>query len=229
MCRPPFRPSASFQHSLNLYAIGASAAGVALLALAPPAEGKVVYTPAHMKLTGEYTPIDLNHDGTNDFAFWIYGGHSTSIATSFLAIYALPGNAAVGTAVGWFRNAVALKKGNRVGPHRLFNGTNAGQMANHITKLETSHHNTYWAGQWANGGKGLKNRYLGFKFLISNQVHYGWARVSVRINGKAFTGTLNGYAYETIPNKPITAGRTKGPDVVTQHTGTLGALAAGSK
>jgi len=40
--------------------------------------------------------------------------------------------------------------------------------------------------------------------------------------------TMSGYAYETIPNKPITAGKTEGPDVITVQPATLGHLAAGA-
>jgi hypothetical protein len=71
-------------------------------------------------------------------------------------------------------------------------------------------------GQWANGGKGVKYRYLGLLFIIKGKVHFGWARLNVffskgRVVG-LFSGTLTGYAYETIPGKAIITGRTKGPD-----------------
>jgi hypothetical protein len=42
--------------------------------------------------------------------------------------------------------------------------------------------------------------------MISGEVHYGWARMTV---GKRFDHVLlTGYAYETIPNKPLKAGQT---------------------
>jgi hypothetical protein len=41
--------------------------------------------------------------------------------------------------------------------------------------------------------------------------------------------TLTGYAYETIPGKPIIAGETKGPDVITMQPGSPGRLALGRK
>ena len=41
--------------------------------------------------------------------------------------------------------------------------------------------------------------------------------------------TLTGYAYETIPNKPIIAGKTNGPDVITVEPTTLGSLALGRR
>ena len=60
-------------------------------------------------------------------------------------------------------------------------------------------------------------------------MHYGWARVSVRIGDRLVpNGTLTGYAYETVPNKPIITGKTKGPDVVTVESATLGHLAQGA-
>ena len=68
-----------------------------------------------------------------------------------------------------------------------------------------------YQGQWINDGKGVKNRYLGIRFVIKGKIHYGWARLTVT-PGKNFQATLTGYAYETIANKPIIAGRTKGPD-----------------
>jgi hypothetical protein len=47
-----------------------------------------------------------------------------------------------------------------------------------------------------------------------------------RQNG--ITAVLTGYAYETIPGKPIITGKTKGPDVVTLQPATLGHLATGA-
>jgi hypothetical protein len=39
--------SESVQRQLNMYALAASAAGVSLLALASPAEGRIIYTHIH--------------------------------------------------------------------------------------------------------------------------------------------------------------------------------------
>jgi hypothetical protein len=38
-----------------------------------------------------------------------------------------------------------------------------------------SHSKTLWYGPWVNGGKGVKNRYLGIKFKINGRFHYGWS------------------------------------------------------
>jgi hypothetical protein len=81
-----------------------------------------------------------------------------------------------------------------------------------------------YCGPWL----GVKNRYLGLKFQIRGTSHFGWARLSVVSTENSITSAaLTGYAYETVANKPIIAGKTKGRDVVTLPR-TLGHLAAGS-
>lgn len=64
--------SENFELRLAAYAKAAAAAGVGLLAAAPQASAKIVYTPAHILFTGGAIPIDLNHDGINDFVLSIY-------------------------------------------------------------------------------------------------------------------------------------------------------------
>ena len=76
----------------------------------------------------------------------------------------------------------------------------------------------------------VKNRYLGFKFQIKGKIHYGWARLNVTGSGLGtIVATMTGYAYETIPNKAIVAGRTKGTEDNVDEFGTLGDLALGRK
>ena len=55
-------------------------------------------------------------------------------------------------------------------------------------------------------------RYLGLKFTISGQVHFGWvgfSRVTVTENGSlpVVDATIRGFAYESVPDKPIAAGQ----------------------
>jgi hypothetical protein len=73
-------------------------------------------------------------------------------------------------------------------------------------------------------------RYLGLRFVIAGKIHYGWARLNVpSISLKnGITAVVTGYAYETIPDKPIITGKTKGPDVITLEPASLGNLARGA-
>jgi hypothetical protein len=62
------------------------------------------------------------------------------------------------------------------------------------------------AGPWKETTRG----YLGLKFIIQGQVHYGWARLNVTATTKGIYGAISGYAYETVPNKPIRTGQQGG-------------------
>lgn len=121
-----------------------------------------------------------------------------------------------------------LKAGAKIGPGGPF-AANANFMGAVVDVK--SQNQVFFFGKWVNGGKGVKDRYLGLKFTIHNQDHFGWARLTTKIDaGKnpLMRTTLTGYAYETIPNKPIIAGKTKGSDVITVAPGSLGVLAAGA-
>ena len=59
----------------------------------------------------------------------------------------------------------------------------------------------YWGGD-------PKDRYVGVRFLIGGQTHYGWIRLTVTTSTEEAARELRitGYAYETLANKPILAG-----------------------
>jgi hypothetical protein len=207
--------SDSLHRQLNMYAMAASAAGVSLLALAPPSEAEIIYTKAHVVLGARsdmYYALDLNHDKIVDF----YLFHRLTYSQSgnkllFSSEVFVPQNTQVNKL-----NRVALKSenkgplafraGDKIGPSVPF--WYSGRMA--AARGTAGEPPSVYLGNWANHGEGLKNRYLGFRFAIKNKAHYGWARVSV--SQYPFAATLTGYAYETIPGKAIIAGATKGPD-----------------
>jgi hypothetical protein len=220
--RTPSKLSDSVHRRLNLYALAASAAGVGVLSLAQPAEAKIVYTHAHVVIQRGWpgiVPLDLNHDGTIDFKFQNWWNSVTTIGPEgFLSI--LPAqreNAIWGHSTGghFVFFASALDTGVRVGPKAPFFWASI-----NFWMSESNY------GPW----KDLKNRYLGLKFAIKGKTHYGWARLNVSSNPKNYkiTAILTGYAYETIPNKPIVTGKTKGPDAITVQPASLGHLAAGA-
>lgn len=209
------------EHRLNLYALAAGAAGVGMLALAQPAEAEIVYTRTHhvIRSNGSYY-LDLSHNGITDFSLL-----NTFLTTSGGG-YALYAKAAKGNGV-WAsidngsEVAVALRRGTRISAGRPFFQDPA-LLAEAIWFVASSR--SYLFGNWVN----VANRYLGLKFRIKGKNHYGWARLTVSVKGTSITATLTGYAYETIPNKAIIAGQTKGPDVITVQPASLGHLAAGA-
>lgn len=214
------RPSC--QRQLNSYVLAAVASGVAVSALSPSAEAKIIYSLAHRVIGdgGRYM-LDLNGDRITDLTFINKYSHFCTTDGGCGQSQSLAANMAEGNRV--VRNmwgAVALKTGMPISSKRSFGGGK--QTMARLLGLSLS--STPW-GSWVN----VKNRYLGVKFKIKGKIHYGWARLSVRIQfPMTITATLTGYAYETVPNRPIIAGKTKGPDVI-ERQATLGELALGRK
>jgi hypothetical protein len=239
--------SESTQQRLNMYALVAGAAGVGMLAMAQPAAAKIVYTPANIQLGHGIISIDLNHDGIADFE--LYGAASTdSCSAQWLSARPRHGQNAIVGYVGHFSYASALRPGARVGKAQKFSPRFEFMALQSACSFSSK---TRFGGPWANGGKGVRNRYLGLKFFVKGKIHYGWARLNVSMTEQdnlgaptrhppePIAGTLTGYAYETIPGKAIIAGATKGPDddaqpIAATHTppaptpATLGMLALGA-
>jgi hypothetical protein len=232
--RTPAHLSKSLDNRLNMYSLAACAAGVGILALSPPAEAKIVYTPAHRVIGPHHSyKIDLNHDKITDFTISNFAYCGTD--QCFYALFQKPaGNSVVGYN---FNSGLqldsALKRGSRIGPGGRFQkGTGALVEA----VFSSGPLSTAVFGPWPN----VKNRYLGLKFQIKGKTHYGWARLSVELNKTKITATLTGYAYETIPNKPIAAGKEQSSDdnpalnteslaTPASTAATLGMLAAGTR
>jgi hypothetical protein len=235
--RKTFKISDSFNLRLSAYAQVASAAGVSVLALAAASEAKVVYTETN-QVTNSGFPlyIDLNHDGIKDFLLRtsFYVGSSGLVVGLNAAGYRNADNLVAGRRLShsgyFFSAASALPAGARIGPKGNFSVPLpflAEELFNGVGSQNSD------LGPWAGKGKGVTDRYLGLKFVVDGEVHYGWARLSVTLgHHRQFddvSGTLTGYAYETVPDKPIIAGQITGPDVITVQPETLGGLALGRK
>jgi hypothetical protein len=220
--RTPSKLSESLHQRLNLYALAASAAGVGILGSAQPTEAKIVYTPTHVTIAlHDSYKLDLNHDGIADFTILNTSYHNTSTWFYRVREKAAQGNAVEANISHTFQQelAEALNHGARIPASHAFYHKPA--------LLASAVYNpggTFSGGNWVN----VSGRYLGLKFKIKGQAHYGWARLSVQVSGTTVTGKLTGYAYETIPNKPIIAGRRHGKDVITVQDPSLGHLARGA-
>jgi hypothetical protein len=220
--RQTFAISDSLNRQLNSYAQVAAAAGVSVLALAGASEAEVVYTVTH-QVTHAGTPlyIDLNHDGIHDFQLRTTYYPGSSGLEVGLDAFAIADNRIAArrfrSSGGYFFSAAsALKAGAQIGPNGNFSVRFPFIAVEHFGRFGSQYSDL---GPWAGTGKGVRNRYLGLKFIVDGEVHYGWARLSVTLGHRRqfddVVGTLTGYAYETIPDKPIIAGRITGADVTT--------------
>ncbi len=187
------------------YGAAVTAAGLGMAVLAFPAEAKIVYKAANVKITS-VLHLDVNGDGVNDFTLYFFGSvHLTSATGSFLSVVPsnFSHNGIIGKLAGSSYAASALRAGVPIGDKNNFRGFAMAQRWRHSGKGTST-----FRDPWANHGKGVTNRFLGLKFEIKKTNHYGWARLSVR--PRSAVATLTGYAYETVPNRPITTGEMKG-------------------
>jgi hypothetical protein len=217
--RAPSPINAKLDRRLAAYAAVASAAGIGMLG-APQAQGEVVYTPANVSFhdTGKVM-IDLNNDGVADFEVARRQcGSSHSNCIDLIPLAAGNGFRPTGSevAAGFF--------GVPVGPGEKF-ATGDGNPSYGNVMIAAGAYGPYsWSnGPWAHS----TNRYLGLRFTIDGQTHYGWARLS--LNDLHGPEILTGYAYETTPNTKIIEGEIHGAAVSNAQPGTLGDLARGAK
>jgi hypothetical protein len=217
----PFGLGSGLDKKLLAYASAATATGVGMLALAQPAAAEMVFTRVNENI-GPTTYLDVNGDGINDFK--LVTTHTSRCAglctTSFrhlhhktafesqngkLAVYgSVAGNQVFGTQ----NYAAALRMNRRVGPPGEFPAGN-----DVIRVFAISGGSNFVYGPWGGANRAGLTAYLGFKFLISGQVHYGWARITVvDTAGAHIQATLTGYAYDTIPNHFVITGQTSGTD-----------------
>ena len=212
--------SRTLDQQMKLYSAAALAAGVGLMALALPAESEVIVTKKNIPIPisqfdgpQNLVPISLNNDGITDFSFSLYSFAYHS-AFRILTIYPREGGAVVAKVetTGERPLALELARGAKIGPSAVFSSDNNTEIEDsHVDfgyRSGKSYYSKTFAGNWGNNAK---NSYLGVKFLINGQTHYGWIRLTVTTAQKgAMSATITAYAYETVANKVIKAGIASG-------------------
>jgi hypothetical protein len=186
------------ERRVALYVMAAGAG----LAIVPAAQAEVVFTPSTaqcVRYSGydsyDSLQIDLNNDGTTDFTLSCsYARSGSNAAGSYLGMKgAVPSNVTLESTGGL---PAALRRGAKIGSSARF-GT-YGLMAKNLIGYSI----------WTKGNfDGVSNRILGVRFQINGEAHYGW--IGFRYAYASYA-TLVGWAYETIPNKPIYAGAKRG-------------------
>jgi hypothetical protein len=207
--------SAPLHHRLNAYALAASAAGAALLALAPWSEAEIVFTHANgiVPRNGSLS-LDLNNDGIVDFTLVEFAKGTSLHSSQWLSVIPPRGNHVM---CGWvacssgFSNAAALQSGNNIGtPQYAWLTFPRDNMAYAFN----SNGDVFKGGPWGNIYDN-RARYLGLQFQIDGETHFGWARINLVLRQnprRTWQARVTGYAYETIPQKPIRASQTTESD-----------------
>jgi hypothetical protein len=205
--RTAIRLSRPLEKKLIAYAAAASAAGMGVLFCSLPAEARVISTVKWIQvLPRSMANLDLNNDGITDFQFSNRLARTSESYITYGTLKILPqgqSNAIWGTG----RSASALASGVTIGP--------SGKLQpSHTIMGGEYYRNISYSGNYRSGGqwKQTSRNFLGFKFTVNGEVHYGWARVNVVATDKGMYAAVSEYAYETIPNKPIRTGQTGGTE-----------------
>jgi len=163
---------------------------------------QVVFTDVNPDVTvdavnnGGFAPVglDLNNDQTVDF---IIAARDTTIGANRIRFtLAAPygaGNAIANANPGGYDYALALDVNTMVDATLTWlESTNT--MAYNVN--DANPYDEFW--------NGVTDKYLGLKFVVGGNTHYGWARLDVQAIGDVFT--VKSYAYDATPNTGIMTG-----------------------
>lgn len=180
----------------NKLAKYSAAAGAAVLAVGST-NAQIVYTDVNPDFVhpGNETGVglDLNNDATFDFA--IYSADTVDAGTQYeytvVAPYGTVGNEIAGETPSAFDYALALNSGAMIDA-----------SINWIAATNTMTYRVDGAYPYGENWNGVTDKYLGLKFNVGGNVHYGWARM----DAAGDTWTLKDYAYNSTPATGISAG-----------------------
>jgi hypothetical protein len=201
----------------RVVAVALSAAGVSLGLTPPAAEAKVILNKTDIVLRDETIfEFDLNSDGLLDFGLQIrsYEGYYGSGQRELDAFGITSTDEVV---VNKHREAVAGKLGQQVGADDPF--LSGGAMCS----FNFNHYGSSSNGPWHKE----RDRFLGVKFNVNGETHYGWIRISV--SAACEEVQLSEFAYETVANKALKAGMDNDGNAIPASIDNLGALATGVK
>ena len=183
---------------------------------------QIIYTDIdpdiELQFNGETAGIDMDNNGTIDFAFlkisfsfttfWVSSDIIVNVKGVLVGPYGTSVNAIAGTysqqseAGSIYYNPYALNIGNLINEELSFQNNGFQTMASEARRSN--------GGLFAAGGNwhpDVENRYLGVKFIDNDDCfHYGWIRCTVADTSKRII--IKDYAYEASCEHTIVAGDT---------------------
>jgi hypothetical protein len=138
-------------------------------------------------------PLDLNNDQTFDFLIASRDTVTTATVRYTLAVPYGAGNAVAGENPGGYDYALALDMNSMVD-----------STLNWIAATNTMAYNVNSANPYNENWNGVTDKYLGLKFIVGGNTHYGWARLDSYAIGDSVV--VKDYAYEATPNVGILTG-----------------------
>jgi hypothetical protein len=186
--------------------LGKYTAAAAALVGATGANAQIVYTDVNPDFAHPGNEVgyglDLNNDANFDFALFSLDTTLASgnrIRNTVVAPYgtAAASNAIAGEAPSGYDYALALNNGDMID-----------NTLNWIAATNTMAYNVNSANPYNENWNGVTDKYLGLKFVVAGNTHFGWARLDVLAIGDIWT--LKDYAFNASPNTGLTAGQMTG-------------------
>lgn len=192
-----------------------SAMAAAMVAAIPDANADIVYVdiPDFTMELGDFAGAELDGDGVVDFAFFV--SSTGSAVWTYIRAFGSISSFSYGNATNMFVGysgpvlpyGSALASGAVIGPDASFVESPLNQV------FLASIYSSVTYGQFGDG----VDHYLGFKFDIGGELHYGWLRVNCTVG--PVTLTIRDWAYDDEANTPIIAGATATPLPVANFEG----------
>ncbi|MCU0433195.1 MAG: T9SS type A sorting domain-containing protein [Bacteroidia bacterium] len=198
----------NLQHKLKKYS-----AAVGGMTLASGAGAQIVYTdinPDTLIIGGTYS-INMDNAGNPEMIVNCYSSSTNGNGYSSLSIQPPGANAVRAFQVYAYATPeiIALNAGDTIGAQNTDWIQQSAQNGNlYLGYVNVS--GNYTIGQWP----GLSDKFMGVRFTVNNQPHYGWVRLSLSIGSDSLL--IKDYAYNSQPNQYIIAGQT----VITSETET---------
>ena len=181
-----------------------SALATCILGAADMAHGQVIHTDVNPDIIihgNEDFALDLNNDGITDFYFIIEEESYWSNGYVNIATANVNSNSVVITATYYsdFFPAV-FEYGDSIKPSLNWQHANDEVLGHAFKFWQGAYYSSFLSGSWLN----KYEKFLPLRFIINNENHYGWVKLSV--TGWANKITIHNYAYESQPDTPISAG-----------------------
>lgn len=169
------------------------------------ASGQIVYTDIADETVspGAFYSLDLNNDGTGDYSFLVGSGGSVAVVFPIESSMASAYNA----------NAFVGVQGPVYSSFYYPSNLNSGATIDAASPTFSGARGdlnfsscAYSSSQFCGGTDG----FIGFKFEVGANTHYGWARILVAADASSII--IKDYAFNATPDGPINAGQTLSVD-----------------
>lgn len=163
--------------------------------------GQIIYTDVDPDEGGSGVTYTLDMDNDNNAEFQIRHFDESNGGSSLNSLFVGPaldasanaGNSIIASSVSGFAYPLVLNEGDAISAGNANWKDNLGQSLNASSCS---------SGNWCNE----TDKYLGLRFKIGNDVHYGWARLDVGTSGADWL--IKDYAYNSVAGESIDAGET---------------------